>query len=379
MAPSASKNAIIYTINDFFEQYHLNSMELGESDIEEIIECIYIIASETEKGVTREEIEKLVNIKIKVQDPIYSEKDLEKLSAQIAELKKIKQPEQRTEEWYEYRRNRLTASDLATAIGMNAYGNRNELIASKCGYVKSFKPGAAIIHGVKFEPVATKFYEVHNDVVIHEYGCVPHPTIGHFGASPDGIVDPASNNRQYIGRMLEIKCPKSRELNGFVPEYYELQIQGQLEVCDLEYCDYLECDIKECDPEEFYSLSEDKFKGIVFEVFNNETRSTEYTYKYDDLDRETVKTWAHDYLNKIILDDKYEYIGLTYWYINNFDIILVKRDQERFAEIKKKIDEFWDEVLKHREIGYEPLLSKKKYTKVATKPAEIKHSFIESD
>ena len=35
--------------------------------------------------------------------------------------------------------------------------------------------------------------------------------------------------------MLEIKCPKSRKLNGFVPEYYLAQVQGQLEVCDLEY------------------------------------------------------------------------------------------------------------------------------------------------
>jgi putative phage-type endonuclease len=379
MAPSASKNAIIAVINDYFDEYHLNIHDICESDIDEMVECIYEIASQVEK-IDKNEVEKLVRIKIKVHDPIYDENDILKLTEQIAELKKIKQPEQRTEEWYEYRRNRLTASDLATAIGMNAYGNRNELIASKCGYLKTFKPGAAIIHGVKYEPVATKFYEVHNDVVIHEYGCVPHPTIPYFGASPDGIVDPASNNRQLIGRMLEIKCPKSRELNGFVPEYYELQIQGQLEVCDLEYCDYLECDIKECDPEKFYDLPADKFKGIIFEKYNNETKSNEYDYRYDDFDKDNVKKWAHDYLNDILASDKYEYIGLSYWYINNFDIILVKRDQPRFAEIKKKIDEFWNEVVKHREIGYEPLISKKKkYNSVPKAEPVVKHSFIESD
>ena len=32
--------------------------------------------------------------------------------------------------------------------------------------------------------------------------------------------------------MLEIKCPKSRVINEFVPSYYELQVQGQLEVYD---------------------------------------------------------------------------------------------------------------------------------------------------
>ena len=44
--------------------------------------------------------------------------------------------------------------------------------------------------------------------------------------------------------MLEIKCPKSRIITGFIPEVYRAQIQGQLEVCGLDYCDFLECDIK---------------------------------------------------------------------------------------------------------------------------------------
>ena len=40
------------------------------------------------------------------------------------------------------------------------------------------------------------------------------------------------------GRMLEIKCPYSRVINGIVPDNYEVQMQIQLEVCDLEICDF---------------------------------------------------------------------------------------------------------------------------------------------
>ena len=43
--------------------------------------------------------------------------------------------------------------------------------------------------------------------------------------------------------MLEIKCPKSRNITGIIPPIFFAQVQGQLEVCDLEYCDFLECQI----------------------------------------------------------------------------------------------------------------------------------------
>ena len=52
-----------------------------------------------------------------------------------------------------------------------------------------------IKRGVKYEEVITNIYEFRNKVKVFEYGCIPHPTIGHFGASPDGIVDSGSENK----------------------------------------------------------------------------------------------------------------------------------------------------------------------------------------
>ena len=131
----------------------------------------------------------------------------------IDKLKQTPQPAQRTKEWYEYRNQRLTASDLGTALNVNPYCKRKKLVAKKCGYEEKFFAGAAVKHGVKYEDVAVHIYEQRNKVHVFEYGCVPHPTIPHFGASPDGICDVDSENTEYIGRMLEIKCPKSRIMN----------------------------------------------------------------------------------------------------------------------------------------------------------------------
>ena len=61
-------------------------------------------------------------------------------------------------------------------------------------------------------------YERRNNLIIDEYGCIPHPEIDYFGASPDGIVSYESLNRNFIGRMLEIKCPKSRKIDGNIPD-----------------------------------------------------------------------------------------------------------------------------------------------------------------
>jgi putative phage-type endonuclease len=358
-------------VTDFFNNYDYNYIKDGSDEHKALIEEIYIVYEHVNKDIDIEHIiGQLILQKITIKAPIYENHHLETIRDKITLLKTIKQPEQRSAEWHEFRSNRLTASDLATAIKLNPYGSRNRLIAAKCGHKAPFKPGPAIIHGVKFEPVATYLYEVMNNTKIYEYGCIPHPTIPHFAASPDGICEYLDDNKHYSGRMLEIKCPKSRPLTGFVPQYYELQIQGQLEVCDLEYCDYLECVFKEygsfadfmadSDPDNICLTKNKQYRGAIFELYNHHTKSYEYEYAYTFANSDAIEQWEEAELSKIMEDSKYDYIGTTYWYLEKYDTILVKRDIERFAIIKKDIDEFWNEVLKHREIGYADLIKPKK-------------------
>ena len=54
-----------------------------------------------------------------------------RLKYQVSKLQKLELPEQRSPEWYALRRNMLTASSLAAALGDDFFKSKNELILEK--------------------------------------------------------------------------------------------------------------------------------------------------------------------------------------------------------------------------------------------------------
>lgn len=324
-----------------------------------IINLYTSIYPNTNFDILSNNVSKLLDERILVDPPTYTDEDIDNIILKIDYIKNIPQPAQRTEEWYTFRNNRLTASDLATAVDKNPYSNRNKLILSKCGHSEPWTPGPAIIHGQKYEDVAVAIYEKRNNVIIDEYGCIPHKTVGHFGASPDGIVNSDSENTNYIGRMLEIKCPTKRSLTGFIPTYYYYQVQGQLEVCELEYCDFLECKIVEVNRQEYFSSNNEE-KGVVLEYYNYELDKNLYHYSTMNIDNKTFESWQDNLINVILEDQNLEYIQTSFWILNEYSCILVKRDRDFWDNILPKINDFWQDVLKYRKIGIESLIDKKK-------------------
>lgn len=125
----------------------------------------------------------------------------------------------------------LTASDAATALGLNPYEKPERLIYKKCGAIK-FKGNQATEHGQKYEPVARDIYMERTGEIVHEIGLVRHPKYDWLGGSPDGVTE--------SGKLIEIKCPISRKMNGTVPKHYMPQIQVLLDVLDLDECDFIE-------------------------------------------------------------------------------------------------------------------------------------------
>ena len=367
---SSINDDITHIFNDYKESLCFNELNNKEkfNTYVDIIQHTYLQFSDNTENITNV----IKNILLKYRDELsyvcIDDEKLTDITNQIKNLKTIKQPVQRSKEWYEYRNNRLTASDLGTALNINPYSKRNKLIAKKCGYDEPFFEGPAIRHGVKYEDVAIHIYEKRNNVSVFEYGCIPHPTIPHFGASPDGICDIDSKNKNFIGRMLEIKCPKSRIINEFVPEHYELQVQGQLEVCGLDFCDFLECSIKEYDSMEIYlqdycgnNLNKTKNgceKGIIFEFFDPVKEKNVYFYEYDLFIKEEILSFQ----NKIVKENNnIIYCKTTFWYLETYSVKLIKRDRERFEnEFKPEIDRFWNDVLHYRKKGYSSLIYKKK-------------------
>ena len=151
----------------------------------------------------------------------------------VKDLFKIPKHDQRSKEWFAERHQRLTASDVATAIGMNPYSSRAELIYKKCGGKDIFKGNAATKHGEKWEDTAIRIYcEKYHDKSF-EFGLLPHPTIPFLGGSPDGITAK--------GTVLEVKCPLMRTIvPGVVPAYYLPQVQIVMECTNLEVTHFIQ-------------------------------------------------------------------------------------------------------------------------------------------
>lgn len=332
--------------------------------------------SNNDHDTIKKQINEFLDTQIDKDYVCYTDSEVEYLKSKILFLESIPQPEQRTKEWYEFRKNRLTASDFYYVIDVTK-SKTNDLILKKCDFEIPYISNNATSHGIKFEDLAIQIYETINKVKVLDFGCIPHPIIPYFGASPDGIISYESENKNYVGRMLEIKCPYSRKIDGVIkPEYYS-QMQGQLEVCDLEYCDFLECDFQMFQSQNEYFNSDKEFKGIIIELFDTNHQKNIYHYldkKYVD-DKEYIEKWKNDTIEKIFENDALQYTKTTYWYLNKINIILVKRDRSYFNKNFIKIKQFWDKVLHYRKNGIDELVDAYKNKKPWT-PKNDEVNFI---
>jgi putative phage-type endonuclease len=323
----------------------------------------------------KETIEESIKQRFFYPEPIYTIEDLDLIDNKFKIINSHSSHAQRSMEWYQFRWQRLTASDLAKAIGEKGDKSRLDLIYQKAmpleQYIKKregFSLGGqpAIQHGVCFESVATALYELYNNLTVKEYGCLPHISIDYLAASPDGICDSRESNMNYHGRMLEIKCPYSRIITGIPKLEYYMQVQLQLEVCDLEYCDFLECDIRTYsgmrsflddspllpNGDVSYNLTRSgKKKGVLYEYIEKSTGTDKNTkYKYCPLTYtdEEVSQWIINTKDEIMNNPINIPIGCKYWWIEEYHVTFIKREQEYFNNMKIKLNEFWRTVLYYR-------------------------------
>ena len=301
--------------------------------------------------------------------PKYSLIDLDNIDKTFNIINSHKNHQQRTHEWYVFRWSHLTASDLAKALGEKGEKSRWDLIYQKSMtldmYIRqreSFSLGGqpAIQHGVCFEAVAISLYEIKNNLKVKEYGCLPHLYVDYLAASPDGICESRLTNPDYHGRMLEIKCPYSRVITGIPKLEYYMQVQLQLEVCDLEYCDFLECDIRtynnmteflQDSPKDKTSYCYTKSgnrKGVIYEYREKGTNSSKYKYCPLEYTCEEVSQWIKKTKEEILSNIVNCGIGCKYWWIEEFNTVLIKRDQEYFDNMKIKLDDFWGLVMYYK-------------------------------
>jgi len=334
-------------INYSYEEYN-------KKDIIDCLCSIYSIKNDSEKYVIQKLVGHTVDENIKKQE-IY-----EKRKKQLNLLKQLDLPEQRTKEWYEMRKEKLTASSLAAALGKCHFTSRNELLLSKIEE-KPYQSNEITEWGVKYEDIAIAFYEEMFNVKVLDFGLIPHPEFNAFGASPDGICDDTGNN-DYVSRMVEIKCPPKRKFTKTVPPHYGMQVQGQLEVCDLDECDFFQVKIEEY--KDFNEYKKDNFinddkiiqgrtninfpKGVTISYRKKNELKLSYLYPKLNLTDDNYKQWIDDQKIKILLNGD-DFIESKWWKISRYECTLVKRDNNWWINNIDKILQFYNDLLYYRD------------------------------
>jgi hypothetical protein len=274
---------------------------------------------------------------------------------------------------------------------------------TKLGLAPPFKENFNVYTGKKLETIATLIYSHINNIYLGEFGMVEHlGGIPFIGASPDGICTNMSLDGQFsplTGRMLEIKCVTYRKLNmsgpehafpyekpdlGIIPHYYWIQMQLQLECCDLEFCDFWQCKLKDYWSERLLKEGMVKCGKTIHKVEQGVDRPVDPRFEcgvFIELmpkDSSNLNAWEKpEWFAKFIypvrldmnlsekiewaLDIKknwmqlfpeyvkdYKFGKILYFHLEQSHLFLVTRNKEWFAEKLPKFKQFWDNVLEYR-------------------------------
>jgi putative phage-type endonuclease len=261
---------------------------------------------------------------------------------QLQKLQTLPRIEQKTTEWNHVRKELLTASCLYKALMKDKYLTRQRLVEAKAfpSDMIDFS-GMAIAStrwGIMFEPMASRCYsQMNEDVPVHTFGLLTHPSVPNFGASPDGITD--------LGIMVEFKCPYSRVINGKISHSYKTQIQGQLAVCQLKECDYVDCHFITFNDFKTYidivskSNEPRRFHGIILEV--GDLYNPKFVYSPEGMSALDVVDWAMKH--PLCLQSK-----IHAWKLEDSFVKREYFDTKEWSKTTHEIKRFWDDVHKLR-------------------------------
>jgi putative phage-type endonuclease len=215
-------------------------------------------------------------------------------------------PKQKSVEWYDTRQNMITASEISSILDCNIHQSAYDLLIKKIIPIEHIS-NASIEWGNIFEQAALELYESINNIKVYSLGLVTHTKYKWIGASPDGLL--------LSGKLLEIKCPVTRQIGLDIPLYYLIQMQIQMEVCNIDICDYFEC--------KFY-----RYKDL--NEYTKSNNSTKKTLIYKNSNDEKICIYYKNtgfYLKQVIRDKS--------WFINNLHTLQY----------------FYDNILHYRKIS----------------------------
>jgi len=261
---------------------------------------------------------------------------------------------QGTPGWFMDRHTLISASTAWKAITSEASLRaliREKLIMPQLGMKDpAANPSSSLHWGKRYEPISTALYSQWFNLEVNEYGCIRHSEYSFLGASPDGVV---STPGPFYGRMLEIKNVVNRELTGIPKREYWIQMQLQMEVCNLPLCDFFECQFVEYPTWDaanadgtFNRTADGKHKGAFLMLYDTVTQRIRYYYpplaitefaEYEKWEKETRTSNPH-----------MEWMQRIWWQLENHSLVTVERYPAWFNSVLWRFKYAWNEILAAR-------------------------------
>jgi putative phage-type endonuclease len=193
---------------------------------------------------------------------------------------------QGSQEWHEWRKNKIGASDAPIIMEVSPWKTPYQLWLEKLDLSQQKSPSFAMSRGIELEKQARKeFYKMCGIDV--EPDCMLHKEHPWMCASFDGY--------NPLGYIVEIKCPGKTDhesaMCGVIPDKYYPQLQHQLAVSGFEMVYYFSYDgkdgvILECRrDDEYINLmikKEREFYQCMTQLRAPELTDKDYNYRDDD-------------------------------------------------------------------------------------------------
>ena len=266
------------------------------------------------------------------------------------------QNDQRTNAWHMKRGEMLTASEIYKTVKDATPSQRHELILGKLtprdmnGQIVTAR---SLLWGTRYEPIAKQIFEDMFDVKILDTTCVPHKLHTFLGASPDGIQITDDVNHERYGRLVEFKCPISRDFDETtpVPPMYVHQMQLQMECTGLNVCDYMEMRFREVNFTEWSEINT-KYKSVflvsedgidvIYRSFNDTRSVVEWK---DEVTKDSDRSWM-----------------FVFWVLQKHRYQTITKDTTWIDTHLPYFQATWDAVQMHRQTGTLPDKPKDKTT-----------------